>query len=54
MEPDVLDTSSLDMVNMRAFSNPVVNIGEKELERKKNNQCCFLFQRVVEEKMLRS
>ena len=31
MEPDVLDTSSLDMVNMRAFSNPVVNIGEKPL-----------------------
>ena len=30
MEPDVLDTS-MDMVNMRAFSNPVVNIGERQL-----------------------
>ena len=27
MEPDVLDTSSLG--TMRAFSNPVVNIGEQ-------------------------
>ena len=33
MEPDVLDTSSLD--NMRAFSNPVVNIGDENSNEKK-------------------